>query len=133
MLGLGVVASAVWLGGGTCFSVLESGFVDLWSMPGVFLMEGDSSCGLKARWEGRDAIAAPSASTPSGSMVAALAEKKPCPGGGKEATSSFEDEFLGRDGETGAEGGAEGGSLRLGWLRTLPTTGLGFGSCPGRD
>jgi len=32
---------------GTCFRSLVSGLDDLWSIPGVFRMDGDSACGLK--------------------------------------------------------------------------------------
>lgn len=66
---------------------------------------------------------------PSGSIWAARAEKKPCPWGGREVVSLSLEEglFIRRAGDAGAEGGP----LRLGWLRTRPA--MGFGGGIGRD
>ncbi len=67
---------------------------------------------------------APSVVVPSGSIWAARAEKKPCPWGGREVVSlSFEEGLSRRAGEAGADGGP----LRLGWLRTRPAMGFGGG------
>jgi hypothetical protein len=102
------------------------GFEVLWSMPGVLRMEGDSACRLKAgRWLGMGA-GGPSVAWPSGSMVAARAEKKPPPWGGMAVSASSENLLSGA-----GEAGAEGGPFRLGWLRTRPATVGGPGT--GRD
>ena len=77
-------------------------------MPGVLLIEGDSRCGLKA---GRLLMcdggrASPGA--PSGTIAAALAEKKPAPWGGRpdvSPSSEFKDRLLRWAGDAGADGG----------------------------
>lgn len=98
---------------------------DLWSIPGVLRIEGDSAWGLNTgRWAGIAGGGAPSVVVPSGSIWAALAEKKPWPCGGSEVVSlSLEEGLFRRAGEAGADGGP----LRLGWFRTLPAMGFGGG------
>lgn len=45
-----VGVSDVWLAGRTCCPLLETGFDDEWSIPGVLRMEGLSALGLKSCW-----------------------------------------------------------------------------------
>ena len=58
----------------------------------------------------------PSVAGPSGSKVAALAEKKPCPCGGIAIASISSIELMSLAGDAGAEGGP----FLLGWFKTRP-------------
>jgi hypothetical protein len=83
-------------------------------------MDGDSRCGLNA---GRFEICEGGKGSPvadSGTIAAARAEKKPGPCSWTLvlSLSSELEGLLSREGDTGAEGGP----VRLGWLRTRPAT-----------
>lgn len=81
-LATGAGLGAVCVDPGTCLRSLVRGFDELWSIPGVFLIDGDSAWGLNTGILLVIGGGAPSWAWPSGSMVAARAEKNPTPWGG---------------------------------------------------